>query len=229
PTNIIVDDANIETADLTAVDEFSDPNIAGNGSNNTILDVDAINNAAAMANVTLQATNDITFDAPISTVNDNVSITAVAGNDIIVNQTITLRGGNISFTANSSAAGGGQTGSGSIDINAALSTAGGGVTGGEIILLVDGGTGSINLGADLSTAGGTVTLNNDAVALTGNVVIDTDPAGGTDAAGDIIFAGNSLTTGAFTLALNAAADGGGPSGDVNLGAVDGATGLTVSG
>src|SRR5690606_9686799 len=67
------------------------------------------------------------------------------------------------------------------------------------------------------------------VVLTANVAIDTDPAGGATDAGQIIFAGPSTTTGAFTLALDASADGGGAAANVNLGAVDGATGLTVSG
>src|SRR5690606_17991926 len=99
----------------------------------------------------------------------------------------------------------------------------------DIQLNVDSPDGTITLGADLITAGGTVTLANDAIVLTANVAIDTDPAGGNTNAGQIVFAGNSTTTGAFTLTLDASADGAGTAANVNLGAVDGPTALTVAG
>src|SRR5690606_17830956 len=92
PTNIIVDDTGTETSDLTDVDDFTDPDIAGGGSNNAILDVAAINGAAAMADVILRATNNITFNAPVATAADGVSLTAEAGGNITVNESITLRG-----------------------------------------------------------------------------------------------------------------------------------------
>jgi filamentous hemagglutinin family protein len=98
PTNIEVValfSPNAETTNLEDVDEFNDPNIGADG--NTRIDVFAIN--LAVANVTLQATENIIFNGNVFFLNDGVGLTAEAGNDIIVNRFISTIGGNIQLIA----------------------------------------------------------------------------------------------------------------------------------
>jgi filamentous hemagglutinin family protein len=115
PENITVIAGANNPAELDANDAFADP-----GTNNTI------NNGtidAAMANVTLQATNDIIFDAPINISQQGVGITAQANNDILVNQTITTKGGAVSLMGDSD-----NSGAGRVVIDATISTLGGDIT-----------------------------------------------------------------------------------------------------
>ncbi len=111
PTDIVIVAAGTgDTTDLADVDAFADPDI---GIGETRLDVTAINEATA--NVILQATNDITFNAVIDNPNLGVGIRADAGNDIRVNANITLNQGNIDLMAD-----------GGIAINNATINTGGG-------------------------------------------------------------------------------------------------------
>jgi len=96
PTNITVVAGGNNPAELAANDQFADPGVNNTINNGTI--------NAATANVILQATNDITFNAPINIAANGVGLTAQANNNISVNGTADLitNGGNISFFANGS-------------------------------------------------------------------------------------------------------------------------------
>ncbi len=150
----------------------------------------------ATSNVTLQATNNITFNSAVSMSNNGVGITAQAGNNIAVNASITTRGGSLELDANDNS-GGTATGSGAISIasGANLSTTGGSQTGGAITLKVHGGTGSI---IDASTSTSSIVTTGGAVLIqttgtnagTGNVSI----------AGEIGTVGtSSVTSGSVTI------------------------------
>ncbi len=95
PTNIEVVAGGAETNNLADVDAFADPDIGGDG--DTKIAVDAINSATA--NVILQATNDITFNADVFLLNPGVGLTAKADNDIIVNRSIYTFEGEIQLVA----------------------------------------------------------------------------------------------------------------------------------
>jgi filamentous hemagglutinin family protein len=117
PTNITVIAGGNNPPELAANDQFADPGINNTINNGTI--------NAATANVTLQATNDITFDAPVNITANGVGLTAEAGNDIRVNANITTNGGNVTFTADAD-----NSGVGSLSVtNAAINTNGGNVVG----------------------------------------------------------------------------------------------------
>ncbi|MFN8968462.1 MAG: filamentous hemagglutinin N-terminal domain-containing protein, partial [Pseudanabaena sp.] len=92
PTNITVINGPGSFTSLTDVDELSDPDIASN-----TIDVSLINNA--IANVSLQATNNIKFDAPVNMTNSNIGLTANADNNIDINAPIETQNGAIIFTA----------------------------------------------------------------------------------------------------------------------------------
>jgi filamentous hemagglutinin family protein len=77
---------------LDNVDQFSDLDSGAN-----TINVGLINIAAA--NVTLQATNDINFNAPVTINVSGVGLTAQAGRDINVNSDISTNAGVINFTA----------------------------------------------------------------------------------------------------------------------------------
>ncbi|MCA1992658.1 MAG: filamentous hemagglutinin N-terminal domain-containing protein [Coleofasciculus sp. S288] len=103
PTNIEVVGIGAETFSLTTVDDLDDPDIGGDG--DTKINANAID--FAIANVILQATNDITFNADLFFFNSGVGLTARAGNNIVVNNFIgtlegeveLIAGGNISLTS----------------------------------------------------------------------------------------------------------------------------------
>lgn len=92
PTNITVINGAGTFTDLTQVDNTADPDIGAN-----TIDVALINNAAT--NVTLQATNNINFDAVINMTTPSVGLAAQAGNDIAVNQSISTTGGAVTLDA----------------------------------------------------------------------------------------------------------------------------------
>jgi len=104
--------------DLTQVDQFADPD----GNPNTI-NAALIN--AATTNVTLQATNNITFNAPVNITAKGVGITAEAKNNIQVNQDITTNGGAVTLSANVDNNFGGEL----VINNATIKTGGGNFTG----------------------------------------------------------------------------------------------------
>lgn len=119
PTNIEIVATGFDTSDLNDVDQFTDPDLSPGV---TRLDVSALDNAEA--SIVLQATNDITFNAPVNIFSPEVGITAQAGNNITVNQSITTNDGNVTLIANDNTAGT-ATGTGAVTINAPITTQGG--------------------------------------------------------------------------------------------------------
>jgi len=116
---------------------------------------------AASSNVVLQATQDISFAAPISMVNNGIGITAQAGRNVVVNPgaSITTRGGLIQLSANDPSAPAPLNGS--LDIFAPLRTDGGSTLGGTVFLRVTGGTGGLFLSpttGNITTHGGSILL-----------------------------------------------------------------------
>ncbi|EDX75594.1 filamentous haemagglutinin family N-terminal domain protein [Coleofasciculus chthonoplastes PCC 7420] len=150
PENITVIAGENTPNQLAANDAFNDP-----GEDNTINN-GTIN--AAVANVILQATNNITFDAAINISASGVGITAQANNEIVVNQNIRTNGGNVTLNADFDNINGGI-----LDItNATIDTGGGNFIG----------TGRGNAA---STAG--VTIKNSTIN-TGDGSIDITGTGG---------------------------------------------------
>jgi filamentous hemagglutinin family protein len=144
PTNIEVValfSPDAETTDLEDVDEFNDADIGADG--DTRIDVFAIN--LATANVTLQATENITFNADVFFLNDGVGLTAQAGNDIIVNRFISTIGGNIELVAGRN-----------ISLTDVFSS-----------IFSDRGTVTLNAGGNISLADGAV-IDTGAIFLPGN-------------------------------------------------------------
>ncbi|MBD2201911.1 filamentous hemagglutinin N-terminal domain-containing protein [Calothrix sp. FACHB-1219] len=142
PTNIEIVAAGGETLNLTDADAFSDTDIGGDG--NTKILANAFN--FALANVTLQATENITFSAPVITYFPGVGITAEAGNNIFVNNQIISNGGQIQL----------NTQQGDITINANVISLGG------------------NLGINtknLTLNQGILSANNSAATTVGNMKI----------------------------------------------------------
>lgn len=95
----LLDPENIEVvasgggSDLTQFDSaFDEPNPG-----TSQINADAISNATA--NVRLQASNDITFSAPINIAQSFVGLTATAGRDIAVNSSISTNNGDIALVA----------------------------------------------------------------------------------------------------------------------------------
>ncbi|MBW4675696.1 MAG: filamentous hemagglutinin N-terminal domain-containing protein [Desmonostoc geniculatum HA4340-LM1] len=95
PTNIEIVDAGGETFDLSDADAFSDTDIGGDG--NTKVYADALN--FSFTDVILQATENITFTAPVFTFFPGVGLTAEAGKNIFVNNLIISNGGQIQLNA----------------------------------------------------------------------------------------------------------------------------------
>ncbi|MDX2147302.1 MAG: filamentous hemagglutinin N-terminal domain-containing protein [Planctomycetota bacterium] len=197
PTNITVI-AGAGTLTLAGSDQFGDPDVGAN-----TLQASLIENAAA--NVTLQAQNNITFDAPITMANDGVGIAAQAGNNITVNQSITTRGGNVTFTAND--VGGTETGTGGIFINAAIDTNSGGGGAGAITLNVPTGTGRVTLNANLTSRNQAINFNAP-LTVTGTRTVNSG-TGTITLNATSIASGQGLVLRAREATLNAAIGGGG--------------------
>ncbi|MFG1495163.1 filamentous hemagglutinin N-terminal domain-containing protein, partial [Saccharospirillum sp. HFRX-1] len=144
------------------------------------------------ADVVLKADADITQNefADINITNPGTSITLEAGDDITLNAGITTNGGDISLFANSATAGsGGASGNGAVSVSSSGLTSGGGdinLSGNALTISGDvdasGGAGTgavsmsadgdISLGADV-TSGGTQTFNG-ALKLTADVELNAD-------------------------------------------------------
>ena len=120
PTNIEVVEAGGTAPSLADVDTFLDGDL-GPGATTTI-DAGLID--SALADVILQATNDITFNADINIVQPQASLTAEAGNSIVVNSNIATNGGDITLTANAD-----DIGAGAVSIiGSTIATQGGNFT-----------------------------------------------------------------------------------------------------
>jgi CHAT domain-containing protein len=92
PTDINIVNTAGTFFNLTQVDEFSDPDVGTNEINVIIIN-------SALANVILQATNDINFTTPVAMTEVGIGLTAQAGRDINVNDNISTIAGAINFTA----------------------------------------------------------------------------------------------------------------------------------
>ncbi|MDX2212055.1 MAG: CHAT domain-containing protein [Oculatellaceae cyanobacterium bins.114] len=150
---------------LSQVDGFADPDITPN-----TLDVSLINNA--LTNVTLQATNDITFSAPINIQTGGVGLTALANNNISVNTTITTRGGNLTLIGDNDNSGSGVV---RVDTGQSIATNGGAVTirgrnatntfasgvGASILSPIDSGGGDIQITGESTSATGLSSFQGD--------------------------------------------------------------------
>ncbi|MDX2132091.1 MAG: filamentous hemagglutinin N-terminal domain-containing protein [Planctomycetota bacterium] len=223
PTNIVVANNDVGGADANLSDDqilFADP-----GATLTISDESL---EARTSNITLQATNDITFSQSVDMgAPDDVAITVRAGNNITVDSGVTLlTRGDISFTANDP--GGTQTGTGSILMNGTIDTTENGFVGGDVSFTVSGGTGSITLAGNITTRGGTVTMSGP-VLVSGSRTIDTGD-GAANNTGLISFSstvGNVAGGAADTLTLTAGAGTGRSAVSVS-GAISGIEGLTIS-
>jgi CHAT domain-containing protein len=152
PTNITVVAGGNTPAELAANDQFADPGVDSTINNGTI--------NAATANVILQATNNITFAAPINMAAPNVGLTAEAGNDITINAgaDITTQRGNLVFNADAD-----SSGDGFVLIVGNLSTSGGDITVRGNASRDD--TSGINNFGSINSGGGAISLTGTA---TGN-------------------------------------------------------------
>ncbi|MGH8720303.1 MAG: beta strand repeat-containing protein [Burkholderiales bacterium] len=219
PTNITV--ATGGTATLAQVDLFADPDCVAGGC--TIAPA-TIN--VSLANVVLQANNDITVTNAIAMTNAGRSLTMQAGRDININANISTTNGAISLTANSPGASLASRSAGPGDVSMAAGTSIG--AGNQNITLsvgnLAGGTpGNVTIGGNVATTGN-VTLASSggdllrtAGTVSGNTVTLT--AGGAD--GDVGTIAAPLQTNATTIAFT-----GTGTGDV---AITEANGATVSG
>jgi hypothetical protein len=153
PTNIEVVAVGGETGNLLDVDAFADPDLGTPG--DTTVNVAAIN--LATANVTLQATQNITFSAPVNILTLGVGLTAQAGNNITVNSPITTFGGVIQLTAND-ATSGVPSGTGSIFVNANIQSLGGLI--------------ALRAGGNISVSGAAV-LASGLFGDSGNLIVET--------------------------------------------------------
>ena len=179
PENITVIAGGNTPNQLAANDAFDDNPGGDNTINNGTIN-------AAVANVILQATNTITFDAPINISASGVGLTAQANNEIVVNQDIRTNGGNITLSADFDNLNGGF-----LDItDVTIDTGGGNFIGS-------------GKGNAASTAG--VTINNSTIT-TGDGSIDitgTGGDGGDNNFGIVVDDGSVIeTTGTGAITLN---------------------------
>ncbi|MEQ8464323.1 CHAT domain-containing protein [Coleofasciculus sp. E1-EBD-02] len=151
PENITVMAGGNNPNQLAANDAFNDPGEDNQINNGTI--------NAAVANVILQATDTITFNAPINISESGVGLTAQANNEIAVNQNIRTNGGNVTLNADFDNINGGLL----AITNATIDTGGGNFIGS-------------GKGNAASTAG--VTINNNSTITTGDGSIDITGTGG---------------------------------------------------
>ncbi|MEG3840017.1 filamentous hemagglutinin N-terminal domain-containing protein, partial [Microcoleus sp. herbarium14] len=175
PTNIIIQNGAGTFTALTQVDQFADPDIGGN-----TIDAALINNATT--NVMLQATNDITFNAPVNITTPGVEIKALANNNINVNANITTQAGNVTLNADNDNSNGGRlsiVGS-TIDTKGGdfLGKGQGNLTFGEGIEVnkstINAGVGKIDLnGIGGNSTGG----NNIGISISGGATLQTTGSG----------------------------------------------------
>ena len=193
PTDITIVDS-VGNASLTDVSAFPNTPSAALLSNLTI--------NAATANVLLQATNNIVFNANINITASGVGLTAQAGNSIISdgfgNGTITTSGGNVSLIANASTF---ATGTGNITLGGNITTNGGNIN----LTINNAGRLLIESTAQLKSGAGNITLEsktttgtNSGISINGNVVVDATPS-----TGSILIDASSTSLDAVSFGANA--------------------------
>ena len=175
PTNITIQNGAGTFTALTQVDQFADPDIGGN-----TIDAALINSAAT--NVILQATNDITFNAPVNINTPGVGLTALANNNINVKADITTKAGKVTLNADADNLNGGSL---TIE-NATINTNGGDFIGiGRANVAT---TPGIYIVGKINANGGNIDLNGSAGNTEGNSGIE-------------IFNGTLTTTGIGKITL----------------------------
>ncbi|MFZ9740007.1 MAG: beta strand repeat-containing protein, partial [Prochlorotrichaceae cyanobacterium] len=206
PTDLtIVADADADTEGqaLTNFDQFTDPDFTGDGDNINEVSATTISNASS--NVTLQATNNITFNAPISITNASIGLTAQANNSIFVNSTIATNNGAVTLNADADATNGGaivlNSGS-SITTNGGNITLGGGAnpaTTAAIGTLDNPATLNINETAGVTLAGTTLNAGTGTISIRGQGYADTTAGGSAGGTGIALSGTNTLNASAVTL------------------------------
>ncbi len=182
PTNIEVIAGANNPAELAANDEFADPGVNSTIANSTI--------NAATANVVLQATNNITVNAPVSIAAAAVGFTATADNNIAINFSLATNGGDITLNGDQNLDG---VGSVSLNAGSSLLSNGGNMT----ITGRGGGTPGVNLsGASLNAGGGNIAFDGTASDSSG-VAIGNNSSLQTSGAGNITLNGTGAGTGNF--------------------------------
>lgn len=137
PTDITIIAGFNNPVELAANDQFSDPGTT-TITNNTI--------SSATTNVTLQATNSITFNANVAIASDGIGLTAQAGNNIFVNSQIRTNRGTIRLIAGDPTSGAATT------------------------------TGSITIRAGILSRGGDIFLNaGGGISISDDIIVQTDP------------------------------------------------------
>ena len=137
PTDITIIAGFNNPVELAANDQFSDPGTT-TITNNTI--------SSATTNVTLQATNSITFNANVAIAADGIGLTAQAGNNIFVNSQIRTNRGTIRLIAGDPTSGAATT------------------------------TGSITIRAGILSRGGDIFLNaGGGISISDDIIVQTDP------------------------------------------------------
>jgi filamentous hemagglutinin family protein len=221
PTNIEVKTGGEVGVTLANVANFADLDVnnAAGGTDATTNTIDTALINAALSNVVLQATNNITFTNAVTIAAANIGLSAQAGNSIFVNAAINTNNGAISLSANDP--GGTAVASGSITGNGALNAGTAAIT-----VTTNGGTGNINLGGAL-TAGapssfatsGALTLGTLALAsnlnatsvgamnlgggsIGGNLVANSNGGAITQAGALTVTGTSALNAGASTITLN---------------------------
>ncbi|HEY9877326.1 MAG TPA: CHAT domain-containing protein [Leptolyngbyaceae cyanobacterium] len=197
PTNIEVVGNGYNTDNLKDVDAFSDPDLDPVNQVTRLL-ASAINNA--FADVVLQATNNITFDADVI-VGFGYSLTAEAGNNIEVNNPISLQGQNaLQFTAGNS-----------ILLDADLE---GGEGSGNVIDLKAGNTIEINGTLDFASGSNTQVIASAGNAITVNADILLNDGSFTSNSSSFDAANTLIKTGGGDIDITATA------GDIAVGTLD---------
>uniref|UniRef100_A0A8J6ZS51 Filamentous hemagglutinin N-terminal domain-containing protein n=1 Tax=Desmonostoc muscorum LEGE 12446 TaxID=1828758 RepID=A0A8J6ZS51_DESMC len=160
PTNIEVVDVGGETFDLNDADAFSDSDLGDDG--NTKVYADALN--FSFTDVILQATENITFTAPVFTFFPGVGLSAEAGDSIFVNNEIISNGGQIQLNA----------GTGDLLINSQIASLGGDIfLNANNNILVN--NQIINQGGQIqfNTDQGDIAINSNVFAFEGDLGINT--------------------------------------------------------
>ena len=218
PTNIFIVAEGGTATGLEDVDEFSDSNLE---EGRTSIDTVLINDA--LTNVTLQAENDIVFEAPINITEPGIGLTAQANNNVFVigGADITTNGGDITFQSDNTIRINADTNEptniitngGDIALQANFDNIEGGdlFIGNQTIINTSGGN-FTGFGSSLSEAEGISIVNADINAGGGNISLTGEVATNVESnvEGIAISAGSVVETiGTGTIELSGTREGGG--------------------
>ncbi|MEI6762002.1 MAG: filamentous hemagglutinin N-terminal domain-containing protein, partial [Betaproteobacteria bacterium] len=195
PTDIVV--ANGGGATIGDVDTF-----AVNAGTTQTIDPGVLD--AALANVVLQATNDITFTDAVTLTTPGASLKAQAGHDIIVNAGITTSNGNLNLWADNAVSLNAPVSLGGGSLRVASST-GAGDAGSFTSVLngsIDTGGGSLNIATSGATSlVGAIAANGLTVTATGQNITLTNAANAVTGTANLTGAATQLTNTKDTTAV----------------------------